>query len=317
MYDPIERGTYTVGVRTIQWKNRRRDNRPIDIEIWYPAQEYYHGEDIDDETCDHYEWQGRSLAQAAIRDANPYPGESPLVGFSHDLNNHRRQSTKFATHLASPGYVVAAIDHDDNIVDESPENDIRQAVENRATDFMFVLERIFAGGLGEDFSPIAMQSFAVAGHGWGGLTALNAVVASKNVEAVIGLAPAGGMASAAGYKHLENCLNLDWKQPARAMLMAADADDITPYEGVEDVCRQIPAMKSLYILSDTSHEHFLDEASPEDGFCPLEDAHLAVRALGVAHLDNVMQHKPAAHRWLTESAELSLAEHGVWLKQRF
>src|SRR5262245_59603704 len=116
-YDPFSRGAFPVGVCTFDANDRAR-NRSLPIEIWYPATDAHRGQDVSDAGCDRYELISGfpSAPQEAVRSAAPRPGRYPLVLFSHGLGGHRRQSTFLCTHLASHGYVVAAVDHTGNTV---------------------------------------------------------------------------------------------------------------------------------------------------------------------------------------------------------
>src|SRR5262245_37468056 len=114
-YEPFSRGPHPAGVRTAELIDAVRD-RPLDVEIWYPAADRHRGQDVDPERCDRYELlAGLPLVtQQAARDAAPAAGRFPLVVFSHGYGGHRRQSTFLCTHLASHGYVVVAPDHTGN-----------------------------------------------------------------------------------------------------------------------------------------------------------------------------------------------------------
>src|SRR6185369_15525536 len=115
-YDPFSRGEFPVGVHTWEATDGGR-NRPLPIEIWYPATDAHRGQDVSDAGCDHYEMMSGfpALSQEAVRGAAPRTGgRYPLVLFSHGFGGHRRQSTFLCTHLASHGYVVAAVDHTGN-----------------------------------------------------------------------------------------------------------------------------------------------------------------------------------------------------------
>jgi hypothetical protein len=113
--DPAEPGA-PVGVRTVG---------PADapIEVWYPA-----SDSVADTATDRADFSqfvpeafiahvgafdfpvvdGRAVRDAALREPeSPYP----LVVFSHGFGGVRLQSLDVVTHLASRGYVVAAVDH--------------------------------------------------------------------------------------------------------------------------------------------------------------------------------------------------------------
>ena len=71
-YDPFERGSDPVGVRTLTWRDESRD-RTLPVEVWYPAEQDLAGQDLDEATCDHYKPSpfAPKITQAAIRDAAP------------------------------------------------------------------------------------------------------------------------------------------------------------------------------------------------------------------------------------------------------
>src|SRR5690348_5730962 len=117
-YDPFARGRHPVGVKTL---DLQRGSRPVPVELWYPATDDHAGRDVDPATRDTYDLlPGFPPAwQEAVRDARPHAGRHPLVMFSHGYGGHRRQSTFLCTHLASHGYVVAAVDHTGNTILDS------------------------------------------------------------------------------------------------------------------------------------------------------------------------------------------------------
>lgn len=115
-------GPYTVGVRTttIEIPNSLNVSsgqpyiRPLTLELWYPASQ---GKALPA----HYQNQTRSgkafsLAGHAFRDAIPAIGTEPLpvVVISHGYTGYRSLMFYLAEHLASHGYIVAAIDHTDS-----------------------------------------------------------------------------------------------------------------------------------------------------------------------------------------------------------
>ena len=54
-YDPFERGNLPVGVRTFNWSDAARNDRPLTVEVWYPATEAHRGQDVAEATRDQYE----------------------------------------------------------------------------------------------------------------------------------------------------------------------------------------------------------------------------------------------------------------------
>jgi hypothetical protein len=186
-YDPFERGNLPVGVRTFNWSDPDRNDRLLTVEAWYPATETHRGQDLAEATRDTYElipgfppgWQD------AVRDAAPRVGRFPLVMFSHGFGAHRRQSTFLCTHLASHGYVVAAMDHAGNTIFETvqmmmaaqmggPPPDtiaiLSDVIPARPVDVSFVIDRLLAGL--EGLPELDADRIGMSGHSFGGWTTL-------------------------------------------------------------------------------------------------------------------------------------------------
>ena len=80
----------------------------------YPAASDHDGEDFDPEKMSSFDlilFGAGKNTQNAVMNAKARSGTFPLVVFSHGYGGERRQSTFFCTHLASHGYVIAAMDH--------------------------------------------------------------------------------------------------------------------------------------------------------------------------------------------------------------
>jgi predicted dienelactone hydrolase len=162
MYDPFSRGRFPVGVRTIEANDKLR-NRMFPIEIWYPAASQHAGQEM--------------------RDAAANPGEYPLILFSHHSRGHRRSATFLCTHLASHGYVVAALDHSEVVAAELRHKDgetaedraaiIEAAIASRVPDIRFLLDRVLESAWDPSASCEATH-IAIVGHSFGGWTALAA-----------------------------------------------------------------------------------------------------------------------------------------------
>src|SRR5262249_19714316 len=164
-YDPFQRGPFPAGVRTANTTDAARQHRPLTIELWYPATDAYAGKDVAESSRDAYDLlPGFPPAwQEAVRDAAPRSGSYPLVAFSHGFGGHRRQSTFLCTHLASHGYVVAAVDHTGNTVFDvmqavlalqmggampDPEALVSEFITARPLDVQFMIDRVLDGTAG-------------------------------------------------------------------------------------------------------------------------------------------------------------------------
>lgn len=183
-----ERGSLAVGVRTLELVNPdqldtntfdSQVDRPLTLEVWYPAHKNTGGE------LAHYDNETRtglafSIQGNAYRDAKPAPsGDFPLVVISHGYTGYRHIMFYLGEHLASHGYVVAAIDHTgstnkDVDFENNPGGGFVDTLMNRSRDQQFVLDS-FAD---EDFvlSDITNTDKAgVIGYSMGGYGALNTV----------------------------------------------------------------------------------------------------------------------------------------------
>jgi predicted dienelactone hydrolase len=149
-------GEYTVGVTTLHTIHKNQLNiatlqlydRPITLEIWYPADKSALASSTiatyQDVTRTH---QPFSLTGKAFRDLPPVTTQQqfPLVVISHGYTGYRTLMYYLAEHLASNGYIVAAIDHTDSTnadVDmaKSPFSGFPSTLLNRARDQQFTLE---------------------------------------------------------------------------------------------------------------------------------------------------------------------------------
>src|SRR5260221_11829121 len=119
-YDPFAAGAHRVDVHTTMATDQAR-GRNFPIEVWSPAQS----------------------------------GSRPLIVFSHYSGGHRRTATYLCTHLASHGYVVAAMDHSEVVAPElarhagetapGPAARIDASISNRVPDVQFVLDPLLGG----------------------------------------------------------------------------------------------------------------------------------------------------------------------------
>ena len=177
-YNPFQRGPHPVGTRQFEWTDTKRDcSMPVDI--WYPATSEYQGQDLDPNIQDKFEivpGLGAS-SQQAVKDARAKSDPSPLIIFSHGFGGERRQSTFFYCHLASHGYVVAAMDHVGNttanlISGEAAAGEaavIERFIDSRPADASFVIDQMLAGKSGLQ---VIEDQVGMSGHSFGGWTTL-------------------------------------------------------------------------------------------------------------------------------------------------
>jgi len=346
-YDPFERGPFPAGVRTLALTDSRRQNRPLPTEIWYPAADAYAGQDTSAATRDTYELiPGFPPAwQEAVRDAAARPGRYPLVAFSHGYGGHRRQSTFLCTHLASQGYVVAAVDHTGNTVFDiiqavmtlhstgqlpDPLSTLPEFITARPADMRFLIDHLLAS---EFAVLIDSERIGMTGHSFGGWTTLAVAASEPRIRAAVPLAPAGG-ASPLPVDPLRNSLRFDWGRDVPTLLLAAERDSLLPLAGMHELFRKIPGTKKMVVLTNADHMHFCDRVEevhelfrtlpppgeferiaksvpPISELCPGEHGYQFTRGLALAHLDAYLKGRDEAARFLAGDLRAVLAERGI------
>jgi predicted dienelactone hydrolase len=204
-------GPHAVGVRTLELADPGRIDvvntqpnadtvrydRPLTVEVWYPAMA------ATGSGGTQYTTETRNLAViatlhgSAVRDAESLrEGEDfPLVILSHGYPGNRFLMSHLGENLASKGYVVASIDHTDSTYrNQQP---IASTLYNRAPDQRFVLASLAdaaktPGSFLEDV--LDADNTALIGFSMGGYGLLNNIGASYNEEMIIAaMAPANGI----------------------------------------------------------------------------------------------------------------------------
>jgi predicted dienelactone hydrolase len=349
-YDPFTRGPFPAGVRSLHLTDTSRDERPVPVEIWYPATESYNGKDLAEDTRDRFEafpgFPGAS--QDAVRDAAPRVGSYPLVGFSHGWGGHRRQSTFLCTHLASHGFAVAAVDHAGNTVADvvriglakragrsqtNAATELRVAVDIGPEDVSFMLEQILSGAAAELASLIDAERIGMMGHSYGGWTTLTMAARDPRIRAALALAPAGG-ASSFRTNPLKDALRFNWSRDIPVLFIAADHDSVLPLPGMYELFESIRVRgKKMVVVHGADHFHFVDRAEQVHEFMragsfrpfdriahmmrPIaelsqaQDVYLAVSGLSLAHMDSALNGSSAAAQFLAGDIPATLADRGV------
>jgi predicted dienelactone hydrolase len=343
-YDPFARGLFPVGVRTFEAFDAARA-RLFPCEVWYPADAQYAGQDAARATQDAYAVPlcDEPRVQAAVRDAAARSGTYPLVIFSHGSSRGaRRMSTFLCSHLASHGYLVAALDHSEVVAAEfapraglTKEEKAARAeamMSSRVPDVRFLLGRMLDGaasGWGVRPDP---ERIGVAGYSFGGWTVLAAPDDERRIGAVVALAPAGGSRPKPGI--LPAKLDFDWGRDVPTLYLVGDDDTMTPLDGMRELFGRTPATKQMVVLRRADHAHFLDYAEQEHEaartmtwpgelawiplemrpfaeLCSGEEAHLFVRGLALCHFDAHLKGLEEAQRFLSGDLEAEFAARGV------
>jgi predicted dienelactone hydrolase len=180
-------GPNAIGVRTLDLvhadqvdivnveagKAHPRYDRPLKIEVWYPAEGdgvggTYEGVFLRDGVTQ------VSLKGRAVRDAAPKKAGSgawPLVVISHGYPGNRFLLSHLAENLATKGYVVASIDHTDSTYND--QSKFGSTLVNRPLDQIFVLNEMarlsgdassFLNGI-VDASNAGLVGYSMGGYG--------------------------------------------------------------------------------------------------------------------------------------------------------
>lgn len=175
-----EVGGYRVGVKTINitYPELVTDfvkgdvERALTLEVWYPTSENGALTTYNDQTRSGQKFE---IQANAIRDVAIAKSESkyPVVVISHGYTGYRTLMHYLGEHLASHGYVVAAIDHTDstnkevNFV-ENPYSGFPSTLLNRSRDQAFTLNAIvknpfFKGNV--DSTKAGLIGYSMGGYG--------------------------------------------------------------------------------------------------------------------------------------------------------
>jgi predicted dienelactone hydrolase len=342
-YDPFVRGTFPVGVRTIDVLDATRQRR-FQIEIWYPASDSHAGQDLATGTQDVFKSPptGTVRAQSAVRDAAPRDGNWPLVIFSHPSGGHRRGATFLCTHLGSHGYVVAALDHSEVVApelarkpdetDEQKKARWKALIANRVPDVRFLLDQLLNRTTWESGCAPDPSRIGIVGHSFGGWTALAAPDVDRSIRSIVALAPGGASRPKPGI--LPVTLSFGWGRDIPTLYLVAEDDASLPLAGMHEIFDRTPATKQMVILRRADHMHFMDRVEelheivrtvPYSGdlawlpgamrpiaeLCSGEQAHLFIRALALAHFDATLERDAEAQGFMAGDLTAALAKRGV------
>ncbi len=224
---PALPGPYVPGVlsTTIQRPSvTSGEVRTHELVIWYPARG---------------EAAATTAVDASLRAAPGIPpasGRFPVVVFSHAAASSPLQSTFLTTHLASHGYVVAALSHPGSTFDDClgcgdqarMDALLRESALNRPHEAAAVLDVL--GTLDRDAASLLLgrvdtSRAAVLGHSWGGYTAVMAAAIEPRFRAAIAMAPVVNASVSTAWQQLR----------VPVMVMGSRLDDITPFTPQEQL----------------------------------------------------------------------------------
>lgn len=202
------RGDNGVGVQTLDLVNKNQldilsikdgkgqlYDRPITVEVWYPATIPQNVDEIETYTqvlgtngraerpVVPFKFKGRALRSALIVKTEK---KYPLVILSHGYVGSRFLFTYLAENLASKGYVVVSIDHTDSTYKDAA--NFTSTLANRSLDQLFVLDEM------EKLASLSSDSFlaglvdtsktGLIGYSMGGYGGLNTCGAGYSAAAI-------------------------------------------------------------------------------------------------------------------------------------
>jgi predicted dienelactone hydrolase len=307
-YDPFVLGPHPVDTRSFEAPDPGR-RRLFPCEVWFPAD---------------------------------LSGTCPLLIYSHPSGGGRRAATFLTTHLASHGYLVAALDHSEMIAPDLARRDGETAgqkearwkalMESRISDVRFLLDRLIERAAGDAAPALDANRVGIAGHSLGGWTALASVDVEPRIRSVVALAPGGASRPKPGI--LPATLAFAWGRDVPTLYLVAENDTSLPLSGMYELLERTPAAKQMVILRRADHMHFMDDAEslhekvrslppvgdlawlpremrPIGELCSGEQAHLFVRGLSLAHFDATLRERQEARDFLSRDLRAALAQRGV------
>lgn len=162
-----------MGRVSIELVDAARADRRVPVETWFPAAVNAQGEPSEYEIL-----PGVGFTAFAMQNVAVAPGLHPLVLWSHGRTGTRQSYVLLCEALAARGFVVVAPEHagdalSDWIVGAAVDDPTNEA--NRVGDAHFVIDAVLGGSLplGPVASSIDPTRVAVAGHSYGGFTALS------------------------------------------------------------------------------------------------------------------------------------------------
>lgn len=245
-------------------------------------------------------------------------GALPLILFSHHGGGSRRASTFLTTHLASHGYLVAAMDHSEVVApellrkdDETPEQRAKRGegwTTSRVPDLAFLFDYMLSQPLPEVC--VDVEKIGAVGHSFGGSTVLEAPSVEPRIRSVVALAPGGSRKRRPGI--IPATAEFRWGREVPLLLVAADQDACLPIDGMYELFERAPEPKKMIVLERADHMHFVDDVEksheafrtmaaegdlteiqadmrPIAELCSGEEAHRLIQDVTLAHFNATLK----------------------------
>ncbi len=193
-------GNHNIGVRTVTLYHKNqldaanvgedgplpRYDRPLTVEIWYPANTFESGGSYNNVYLRDAKTQV-TLYGKAVRDEKPLKANTPypLVVISHGYPGNRLLMSHFGENLASKGYVVVSIDHTDSMYQDA--GAFASTLYNRPRDQLFILSEMKRLNADENhflYGMVDADNAGLMGYSMGGYGALITAGAGITEEVV-------------------------------------------------------------------------------------------------------------------------------------
>lgn len=325
-------GTLDVGVRTlsivipdqidvaaIKDETNPRYDRPLTLEVWYPAAQRadtrgsYTANLRDGKT--QVTLTGRAIRDAAVAEGTAYP----LVVLSHGYPGNRYLMSPLAENLASKGFVTVSIDHTDSTY--ADQTAFGSTLLNRPLDIAAVIDHMATqtGPLGDIINSdvVGVIGYSMGGYGalvfggagvtqeateftWGAPNGLlsrylagsesHEALFDPRVRAVIAIGPWGrnaGLWDAWGLSGLR----------VPTLFMAGSADDVSVYEAIRTIFDEATGVdRHLLTFINGNHNTAAPMPAPREAWAPSEDLdfsmfdHYADPVWDTVRMNNIAQH---------------------------
>ena len=309
-------------------------DRPLTLEIWYPAADgtapggSYRATLRDGKTQ-------VTLTGRAARDAAPASDESyPLVVISHGYPGNRFLMAHLGENLASKGFVTVSIDHTDSTY--SDQSTLGSTLFHRPIDQSFVVDQMsrLEGPLGAiiDTSSVGVIGYSMGGYGalifggagvtqaateysWGTPNGLlerhlagsesHEALIDPRVKAIIAIGPWGRNA---GFWDANGLAGL--RVPT--LLMAGGADDVSVYATIRTIFEEAGgADRHLLTFDHANHNAAAPIPAPQESWIPVEELdfvpfeHYSDPVWDTTRMNNIAQHFATAFLALHLKGDLS------------
>jgi len=280
----------------------KMETRALTLEVWYPAQKATENTLYSDETRSGqvFEIQADASRDVAIAESE---SKFPIVVVSHGYTGYRTLMYYLGEHLASHGYVVAAIDHTDSTnkdvnFAENPYSGFPSTLLNRSRDQVFTLNAVTDSeffNASVDATKAGVIGYSMGGFGAvstvGGCYAFNdeaaATFTGTKDPAVIALVKQALNTCAGGKASSDDTLSA-WKAALAlapwggqhqifdvdslnninvpVLYVAGDNDDISGYDGIRWLFENTGSKDSKLLTIKNARHNVAPHPAPKEAF---------------------------------------------------